>query len=232
MEFEPTTIEHLGLKLYVSLPPVIGELVSNSWDADADNVWVTLPTGSITEKSEIVVKDDGMGMDERAIQEAYLRIGRNCREVLGRETTKIKKRPMMGRKGIGKLSAFGVADELEVRTVHDGVAVCIRLNYEDMKNVPRGKAYEPKVIDSRSGPTKDHNGTEIRIRKLRRERGIDDDAVRRELARRYIVVGDDFKVFVNDRGVTPKDRRLKDDCRKAWDVTELPGGDAVDQSKN
>src|SRR5437870_3778478 len=88
MEFEPTTIEHLGLKLYVSLPPVIGELVSNAWDADAENVWVTLPTGSITEKSEIVVKDDGMGMDETAVQEAYLRIGRNCREVLGRETTK------------------------------------------------------------------------------------------------------------------------------------------------
>src|SRR3989442_9918484 len=137
MQFEPTTIEHLGLKLYVSLPPVIGELVSNAWDADAENVWVSLPAGSITDRSEIVVKDDGTGMDEQAVQEAYLRIGRNCREVLGRETTKIKKRPMMGRKGIGKLSAFGVADELEVRTVHHGVAVCIRLNYQDMKSVPR-----------------------------------------------------------------------------------------------
>jgi hypothetical protein len=43
MVFEPTTIEHLGLKLYSSLPPVIGELVSNAWDAEADKVWITIP---------------------------------------------------------------------------------------------------------------------------------------------------------------------------------------------
>ena len=36
MEFELTTIEHLGVKLYSFLPPVIGELVSNAWDADAE----------------------------------------------------------------------------------------------------------------------------------------------------------------------------------------------------
>src|SRR5262245_12199367 len=62
MEFEPTTIEHLGLKLYVSLPPVIGELVSNAWDAEAGKVEVSLPTGPITATSEVVVRDNGAGM--------------------------------------------------------------------------------------------------------------------------------------------------------------------------
>src|SRR3989454_4711710 len=85
MEFEPATIEHLGLKLYVSLPPVIGELVSNAWDADAERVDVVFPEGPITEGYEVVVRDNGSGMDSNAIQEAYLRIGRNCREELGTE---------------------------------------------------------------------------------------------------------------------------------------------------
>ena len=34
MSFEPMTIEHLGLRLYSTLPPVLSELVSNSHDAE------------------------------------------------------------------------------------------------------------------------------------------------------------------------------------------------------
>src|SRR5207247_370373 len=106
-------IEHLGLKLYVSLPPVIGELVSNAWDADADRVEITFPKGSLNGQSEVVVRDFGTGMDADQLQDAYLKIGRNRREVEGKETTP-KGRDVMGRKGLGKLSAFGVASELEV----------------------------------------------------------------------------------------------------------------------
>ena len=43
MVFQPATIEHLGFKLYSNLPPVIGELVSNAWDADAKKVEISLP---------------------------------------------------------------------------------------------------------------------------------------------------------------------------------------------
>ena len=34
MLFDIGTIKHLGLQMYSTLPPVIGELVSNAWDAD------------------------------------------------------------------------------------------------------------------------------------------------------------------------------------------------------
>src|SRR5207245_11737513 len=30
--------------------------------------------------------------------------------------------------------------------------------------------------------------------------------------------------------LSPEDRRLKEDCRKAWDVSELPGGNVIDAS--
>ena len=35
MDFDIATIEHLGLQMYSTLPPVIGELVANAWDANA-----------------------------------------------------------------------------------------------------------------------------------------------------------------------------------------------------
>ena len=78
MQFEPMTIEHLGLRLYNSLPPVITELVSNAYDAEAPAVEVSLPTGEISEKSEVVVRDYGHGLSHE-LQADYLPIGRNRR---------------------------------------------------------------------------------------------------------------------------------------------------------
>ncbi len=229
MEFEPATIEHLGLKLYVSLPPVIGELVSNAWDADAKEVEITLPKRTVNSNSEIVVKDDGHGMNANEVQEAYLRIGRNAREVLKKDTTE-GGRLLMGRKGLGKLSVFGIASEIEVRTIKKGEAVCINLNYERMKTWPRSKPYEPEVVVERTGKTSDLNGTEIWIRHLHRRREIDDALVRRELARRFAIIDENFKVLVNGVQITYADRRLQKDCKETWDVAKLPNGNVIDAS--
>ena len=87
MDFDPNTIEHLGLKLYSTLPPVISELVANSWDADAKTVNITIPAGEITPFSEVTIVDDGNGMNEQQIEKAYLKIGRNCRVDLKKDET-------------------------------------------------------------------------------------------------------------------------------------------------
>jgi hypothetical protein len=230
MEFDLTTIEHLGLKLYVSLPPVIGELVSNAWDADSKKVEITFPKGAIDENFEVIIRDYGGGMTPEEVQMAYLHIGRNPREELGRDTSP-GGRKLQGRKGIGKLSAFGVASELEVRSIKNGMATCIRLDYEEMKAWPKGKPYEPKIIEARTGKTADPQGTEIIIRKLYRSRSIDENLIRKELARRYTIIGNDFEVFVNTNKITQKDKRLKEDCKKVWDVSKVEGGSVVDQSR-
>jgi hypothetical protein len=224
MQFEPTTIEHLGLKLYVSLPPVISELVSNAWDADAEKIEISIPVGPIDGNSEVVVRDHGSGMDAQLIQDAYLRIGLNRRVYTGADYSPQKKRPIMGRKGLGKLAAFGIANQLEIRTVFHKNAICLLLDYEAMQQVPRGDAYKPKVIAERTGKTDEPNGTEIRIRQLRRQRAIDESLVRQELARRYTVIGEDFQVILNGRPIGYEDRRLKRACRKAWDLDEMPMG--------
>lgn len=231
MEFQPTTIEHLGLKLYSSLPPVIGELVSNAWDAEAKNVHITIPTGPINETSTVTVQDDGVGMAPDDLQGKYLSIGRNRREAEGKDISGPGlKRLVTGRKGLGKLSGFGIADDLEIRAVKDGFAVAIELSYPKMKAWPKGTNYEPKVITNKTGPTTDPNGTSIIVKSLRRRRPIIAEFIRHELARRFRFIGTDFRVFINGEPIHASDRRQKSDCRIAWDVSELKAGSIVDQA--
>ena len=59
MTFDPNTIEHLGVRMYSTLPPVLTELIANAHDADAGHVFLTLK--DIAEK-EIAIEDDGLGM--------------------------------------------------------------------------------------------------------------------------------------------------------------------------
>jgi len=227
MEFQPTTIEHLGLKLYSSLPPVIGELVSNAWDADAPEVHISFTEGAIHDDSELIVQDTGGGMVPSDLQTKYLFIGRNRREAEGTDVSS-NGRLLTGRKGLGKLSAFGIADQVEIRTVRNGFSVAIRLDYPKMKEWPHGKPYEPEIVSSKSGPTQDENGTTVTVRSLRRKKAISGEWIRRELARRFRFIGNGFKVFINGKQIKQGDRRRKEDCRAAWDVSELRPGDVVD----
>ena len=56
MEFDVGTIKHLGLQMYSTLPPAIGELVANGWDANATHVDITIPTGPLgVDTSEITI---------------------------------------------------------------------------------------------------------------------------------------------------------------------------------
>ena len=38
--FDINIIDHLGVKLYSTVPPMIAELISNAWDSDAHNVYI------------------------------------------------------------------------------------------------------------------------------------------------------------------------------------------------
>jgi HSP90 family molecular chaperone len=52
-------LNHLGINLYSNVPAVLSEVVANAWDADAHEVTIDIDKG----KDQIVVKDDGIGMD-------------------------------------------------------------------------------------------------------------------------------------------------------------------------
>lgn len=233
MTFEPSTVDDLGLRLYSTLPPVVSELVSNAHDAESAQVDVDLPVGPITAESEVVIRDYGHGLSSAEIQEQFLPIGRKRRGKSGSHNmSKNGKVKVTGRKGLGKLSAFGIATEMEVRFVQDGQAICLRLNYDDLTRWPElhpGEPYEPTVVTERSGKTKDKDGAEVRLRRLRRTSPINADEIRRGLARRLSFIGSSFKVKVNGQEIGPGDRVRQADCDKnlSWDVTVIPPAKGV-----
>lgn len=113
MKFAPNTIEHLGVKMYSTLPPVVSELIANSYDADAKEVKILL---NDSKDKEIVVSDDGHGMSFNEINESFLTIGRN-RRVKNSTDESPNGRKVIGKKGLGKLSFFGIAHEIKITTV-------------------------------------------------------------------------------------------------------------------
>lgn len=227
MPFEPRTVEHLGLNLYNTLPPVIAELVSNAWDADAHLVEIQIPTGAIDENSVVTVRDFGHGMTPEELNDEYLPISRNRRgDDNSQVTSKSLNRMVTGRKGLGKLSAFGIADEVDIRTMKDGTEVTIRLSYPDIKAWQENgssKHYEPKVIKQGSMLASETSGVEVTVRRLRRSKAIDKDQLERGLARRLNFIGPGFQVKINGIAIGPGARARRSDCDQdlVWDIADI-----------
>jgi len=220
MRIQLTVIEDLGIKLYTKLPPVIAEIVANCWDADANSVNMRIPEGPIHTDSEISIEDDGCGMTYDEIQNLYLRIGRKRREEENRQTTPKLGRPMMGRKGIGKLSIFGIANQVEVETVKNHLMNSFEMNIEDILRDARDKGkYNPTVRKFDEKVDKEQ-GTTVRLRHLKRTTKIDVEAIRRKIAGHFSVIGDAFRVTVNDRDITATDKFRKGDMVKLWPIEE------------
>ena len=211
MEFDVGTIKHLGLQMYSTLPPVIGELVANGWDANATKVEITIPDTPIDEQtSEIIISDDGIGMSDEEVREKYLIIGRDRRENKSDKTLPPHKRKIMGRKGIGKLSAFGIAKEIVVESVKDGIVSHFAMNYDELLE----KAAEREIEFPPLAPTDSITvGTKITLRYITKfkNRRISIDIIRRGLARRFAVIGAqrNFEVVINGIPISPEDRDLK-----------------------
>ncbi len=108
-----SVLNHLGRNLYRNIVTVIGEAISNSWDADAKNVWIEIDR----EKNTMCVLDDGTGMTAEDFQNKFLKIGYskrkdgNYKSGLGR--------PFIGRKGIGKLALLSCAKRIHIATKTD-----------------------------------------------------------------------------------------------------------------
>lgn len=107
-EISLSVLNHLGRNLYRSFITVLGEAISNSWDADAENVWIYVNR----EENYLVIKDDGDGMTADDFQNKFLKIGYSKRKE-GKIRSE-KKRPYIGRKGIGKLAMLSCADKISV----------------------------------------------------------------------------------------------------------------------
>src|SRR5688572_23125830 len=103
-----SVLNHLGRHLYRSFATVLGEAISNAWDAEAESVHIFVDR----KKHSFFIKDDGVGMTAEDFQKKFLKIGYSKRK--DGDTSPNKKRPFIGRKGIGKLALLSCADKISV----------------------------------------------------------------------------------------------------------------------
>jgi hypothetical protein len=226
------TLNHLGIGLYSNIPAVLSEVVANAWDANAKHVDV-----SIDSRGVISVKDDGWGMSEDEINNRFLKVGYRKREDL--TAPKPGDRAPMGRKGIGKLALFSIADTIEIRSVKldarkrivDRNGFVMRAT-EIEKSINAGRGdYEPEVLpESKIGIS---DGTLITIRDLKKSAHVTAAFLRTRIARRFTVIGKQhgFSVTVNGDEITVTDRDYFDRLEYLWCVG--PGSNAYkEHAKN
>ena len=207
-------LNHLGINLYSNIPAVLSETVANAWDADAELVEINIEE----EKKTITVTDNGHGMTEADLNDKFLNVGYMRREN-GEATTPKHKRKVMGRKGIGKLSLFSIANTIEVQTVKGREKCGLIMRLDKIKQAIQNKqegTYHPQPVAPSA--LKVSVGTRITLTDLRKDIRKTRSFLRKRLARRFAVIGqkNKFVVKVNGEEITVLDRDYFSKLQYIW----------------
>lgn len=229
--------KHLGLQMYSGAVPAIAELISNAYDAMAKNVWITIPMGvPIQQTDAIIVKDDGHGMSYTECNSLYLFVGRNRRSNESEWTQSyngLQPRKVQGRKGIGKLAGFGIANRIEIRTVKDKQIQHFALDFSKLTQGSEfvdTKGYKPEVLNEDGKSTQNLAKTEVTLSQLKISRAMDKDQFKRSLARRLLVLDRDFTVHINETAITRQEVPLQFRFPKkegTWETADLGNGQQI-----
>ncbi len=179
---------------YRSSEYAIKELVDNSWDADADNVWVFLPVPM--SEQPISVKDDGSGMTEKEVKNEYLVIA-NDRTTRKGERTATKNRKVKGRKGIGKFAGLMTASVMQLNTSARGKTTTLLITKELLQSTKRDieKVDLPlTVVDSKP----EEKGTVITLSSLNQNLAFPNSDRLKQLLILDYGHEKDFNIFVDN----------------------------------
>jgi hypothetical protein len=225
LTFAGNIVKHLGVQMYAGRPvPAIAELISNAWDADATEVDVRLPLDDAWDPTNqfqfIEVTDNGNGMSWDMVRDAYLDVGRDRREAERTDKSPGGRR-LQGRKGVGKLAGFGIADILEVQTVHknsdpgvkEKALIWFKLDLADLKKVRQGPA---PVVVIYAGPVskappnaRRTKGTTVTLRQLHQRRAHNPDRFHHSMAQRFLLTSPNFSVRINGEDLREENIKLQ-----------------------
>lgn len=214
-------LNSLGRNLYRNFITILGEAISNSWDADANNVRITIDK----EKSEMIVVDDGEGMSSSDFRNKFLRIGYSKR---AKKSNSQKGRPYIGRKGIGKLALLSCADRIVIVTKKSGEIATggVIDNSELDKAIQDDKDHESYKLGKLSDEDmklldKMEHGTLIKFIGLKNGIVNTLDNIRKSIALyfRFSLVDESFKIYVNGNEINLGDvKDLTDKTQFVWSI--------------
>lgn len=229
MTISRLTVDKLGVKLYDRVSAVIAELVANCYDADATLVEICAPMGellSTKQKGQVVdkgfvleVRDNGTGMTPTEVNGFYLIVGAERRSDPNRgDVSRVYKRKVMGRKGVGKLAPFGVCQEVEIitsggkkikgedingKTIQGYLTAHLILKRGEILN-KTDKPYHP-VVGKLDETVSLNCGTIIKLKNFDHRWVPQFDDFERQLAQRFGLPSSNWKIELFDSTKTPTD---------------------------
>ena len=190
--FAPSAVQHLGVGLYKQLPQALMELITNSWDADAREVKIHIDYS----RRSISVSDNGHGMTLEELNSNFLRVARNRRSNGIGLTPKGRK--LTGKKGLGKLALFGVADRIQVISIKDNLKNGFEMNYRSIQATSEEEFYHPEALYVNESINQ-KSGTEIRILDISLQNISKMDSLALALSRRFNLFSrNNFLVILSD----------------------------------
>jgi Histidine kinase-, DNA gyrase B-, and HSP90-like ATPase len=218
MTVDLAVLEALGINLYSNAAAVLSELVANAYDADATHVKIDWKSDG----AKVVVVDNGCGMTVADINDRFLKVGYKKRVAEGTVSKKWE-RPFMGRKGIGKLSVFSIAEHVSVYSKKGRQSNGLKIEAKGLeKAIHNDRPYFPEPL---AVPAEyDKPGTTIVLEKLKSKRAsLTANALRKRLARRFDVLDTTsqadggFAIEVNTKRITWADRQELKKLEFIWE---------------
>lgn len=186
LSIDPRILELLGPSLYTNIYYILAELIANAYDADAHNVYI------IANRDDITVEDDGKGMSyTHGDIQKYLNVAAVSRSTDEESLTSLK-RNKMGRKGVGKLAALSVSEDVLIKTICEGeksgFILSRHINDNNLlKAIPDNQISFEKV----SG-----NGTAVVMQKPQYKLHSTLKAIKRNLLKIFPLVNKDFRIHL------------------------------------
>lgn len=219
-------LNHLGLGLYSSTPAVLTEIIANAYDAEATEVTISIDKT----RHIITITDNGHGMSEDDLQNKFLNVGYARRNFS--DFTLTEKRRVMGRKGIGKLAMFSLADVVDISTRLDGKeALGVSVNVPDLKRtINKHQEYKLNSVIPSNKLSGSH-GTVIELSELNKTTtAATESNLKLRLARRFSIIGNNaelpFNIYIDGEKLTVADRGFHEDVQFFWSF----GGAEADEN--
>ena len=223
--FEKNFIERTYSSVVSDMSIAFSELVANSWDAGATNVWITIPA---KKGEEIVIEDNGTGMTDKEFQQrwmviAYNRVAHQGEYIEYLSSNGAAKRLAYGRNGIGRHSMLCFDNKYTVETWRNGEC------NEYVISVDGGESAFSVI--SHNKYAKDGNGTRLSVKANKKVPAKLE--VMRTLGYRFLF-DPEFSVYVNSekieftQKVVPiltKQIKLKSNSSIDISIYQIPDGE-------
>ncbi|HIV06673.1 MAG TPA: ATP-binding protein [Candidatus Merdousia gallistercoris] len=187
LNIDPRILELLGPNLYTNIYYILAELIANAYDADANNVYI------ISDKDSIIVEDDGIGMSYKKKEvDKFLRVAAISRTNDSDSFSSKYHRAKMGRKGVGKLAALSISENVEIMTVSNGEKSGFILSRHPNENneltpIPDADIKFRKISS---------HGTAIVMKNPQYRLHNTLDAIKHNLTKIFPLVSNDFKIHI------------------------------------